>query len=478
MSITAPMPALCLGSLVFLGFVPRPLFTLSDPRRAAVEAIVDEELERGEAWRKLEELCSKAPRRLSGSEGAARAVAWARETLIADGLENVHLEPCLVPRWERGSVAELAVIAPQALAGTKIPVLALGGSVATPPEGLEADLLVVRSFDELAALGERARGGFVLFDRAMDDAAYDPFDAYGGAVDQRSRGAIEGAKHGARAALVRSMTMRRDDHPHTGMMQYEEGVARIPAAAVSTNGADLLARLVAEEEPVRLRLRLDCRTLDPVPSSNVIGELSGRERPEEVVLVGGHLDAWDVGEGAHDDGAGCVESMEALRLLRKLDLRPRRTVRCVLFMNEENGLAGAQAYLAAHEGELARHVFAIESDRGGFSPRGFTSPIEGAGREELAELVALLGRTGADRLFPGGGGADIGALARYGVPLAGLYTDPQRYFDFHHSELDRLEAVHPRELELGAAALASLAWLVAEREAPLPRLPPPAPKNE
>jgi carboxypeptidase Q len=467
---------LCLGPLLLGAVVQGSPAPPADPRRAAigaVDAIVDEALARGEAWRMLEELCTRAPHRLSGSEGAERAIEWARERMIADKLEYVRLEPCLVPRWERGEMAELTVLAPPSVEGTRIPILALGGSEPTPSEGIEAGLVVVRSFEELAALGERTRGSIVLFDRPMDPKAHDPFAAYGGAVDQRSRGGIEGARAGALAALVRSMTLRRDDHPHTGMMLNQEGVPRIPAAAVSTNGADHLARLALAGEPVRLRLRLDCRNLEPVLSSNVVAELRGRERPEEVVLIGAHLDARDVGEGAHDDGAGTVQAMEALRLLRELGLRPRRTVRCVLFMNEESGLAGAKAYAADHADEVEQHVFAMESDRGGFSPRGFTSPLEGAGRAELAELVALLGRTGADRLFPGGGGADIGALGRMGVPLAGLYPDPQRYFDFHHAELDRLDAVHPRELELGAAALAALGWLVAEREAPLARLPLP-----
>ncbi len=438
-----------------------------DPLRAVLDRIADQALAEGEAWPKLVELCTEAPHRLAGSSGAERAIAWAKAKMEADGLEHVRLEPCRVPRWERGEVEELAVLAPVELEGLEIPVLALGGSVATPDAGLEGELVAVESFGELQQ--EQVRGAIVLFARPMDPRQRDPFRAYGGAVEQRSRGAIEAAKHGAIGVLVRSMTLRQDDLPHTGMMNYEDGVPKIPAAAISTNAADRLRGLLSRGSNVRVRLKLGCRTLDPVPSFNIVGEIRGRERPEEVVLVGAHLDAWDVGQGAHDDGAGSVQAIEALRLLGVLDLRPRRTVRCVLFMNEENGLTGARAYLETHADEMERHVLAIEADRGGFSPRGFTTALEGAGYEVLEGLVRLLDRTGADRLFAGGGGPDVAVMAPRGVPLAGLYTDPQRYFDFHHSSADTLEAVHPRELELGAAALASLAWLVAERSEPLPR---------
>jgi Zn-dependent M28 family amino/carboxypeptidase len=434
-----------------------------------VDRIVDEALASGEAYGKLRALCTVAPHRLSGSEGAEAAVAWARAAMIADGLENVRLEPCTVPRWERGAVEELSLVV-EGGEDLSLPVLALGGSIATPEEGIEAGLVVVETFEELAELGEAARGKVVLFNRPMDDRLVNTFRAYGGAVGQRGGGAIEAARVGAVAALVRSMTTRRDDVPHTGAMRYREGVERIPAAAVSTNGADDLARRVAAGEDVRVRLRLDCRWLEPVTSYNVVGELVGRERPEEVIVVGGHLDAWDVGEGAHDDGAGCVQSMEALRLLKALDLRPRRTLRCVLFMNEENGLGGGRTYHRDHLEEMDRHVLAIESDRGGFTPRGFSVQGSPEALAELRALAPLLERTGATRIEAGGGGADIGPMSASGVPLVGFVPDPQRYFDVHHSPNDVFEAVNPRELHLGTAAIAALAWLVAEREEALPRV--------
>ena len=446
--------------------------------RALVDAVVDEALVRNESWEMLQELCAVAPGRLAGSPAAQAAVEWGRDAMLAAGLENVRLEPCTVPHWERGQPEELVIVAPPELAGERLSILALGGSVATPEEGLEAEVIEVRDFEELRRRAAEAEGRFVLFNRPMDDRRRDPFGAYGGAVDQRSRGAVEAARVGAVGALVRSMTQRRDDVPHTGALRYAPDVPPVPAVALSTDAADRLSALVARPEgaatgemgpPLRLRLRLACRTLPDAPSHNVVGELVGSERPEEVVLLGAHLDSWDVGQGAHDDGAGCVQVIEAAGLLRRLGLRPRRTVRVVLFMNEENGLAGARAYEAAHRGELGRHVLALESDRGGFTPRGFTTNANDAALSVLREAAAHLEEIGASLVLPGGGGADIGVLGPSGVVLCGYLPDAQRYFDVHHSARDVLEAVNPRELALGAAAIASLAFLVADLPQALPR---------
>jgi hypothetical protein len=423
------------------------------------------------AYALLSELCARAPERLAGSDGAARAVEWAHEAMLRLGLENVRLEPCQVPRWERGDVEELLVVEPSARAGERLPILALGGSVSTPAGGLEGEVIAVESFEDLHARAAEARGKLVLFARPMDPTRFEPFEAYGGAVNQRGSGASEAARVGALAALVRSMTLAQDDQPHTGALNYAEGVGRVPAAAVSTNACDRIRAWLDAGERVVLRLALDCRTLGEVPSHNVVGEIVGRERPDEIVLIGGHLDAWDVGQGAHDDGAGCAHVLEAGRLLLGSTLgRPRRTVRCVLFMNEENGLRGALAYRDAHLSELERHVLAIESDRGGGLPLGYASD---AALGALETLATLLGGAPCAR----GGGADISPLAEFGVPLAGLYPNPQRYFDFHHSENDVLAAVHPRELQLGAISLASMAWLAAELEGDWPRNPPRPPRR-
>ena len=437
-------------------------------REIAAPVYLDELLREGladaRALEHLTELCRVAPHRLAGSAGAERAVEWGRQAMLAAGLENVRLEPVMVPHWERGDIEELVVVEPAAHAGERLAVLALGGSVGTSAEGLEADVIAVQTFEELTARAAEAHGKLVLFARPMDPAKLDPFEAYGGAVRQRSRGAEEAERVGAVGALVRSMKLKNDDHPHTGAMQYEDELERVPAAALSIVATERVNAWLAAGERVRLRLRLACEWYEDVLSHNVVGEVVGRERPDEVVLVGGHLDAWDVGEGAHDDGAGCVHALEACRLILRSSLgRPRRTVRCVFFMNEENGLRGGQAYRDTHLGELGKHVLAIESDRGGGLPAGYTAE---AGVEGDALLAELWGGPAAGR----GGGADISPLAQDGVPLAGFYPSPQRYFDYHHSANDVLEAVHPRELQLGAISVASMAWLAAEYEGEWPRV--------
>ncbi len=439
--------------------------------QAVADLLVRTALSERGTWRLLNELCTVAPHRLSGSAGAARAVTWAHDAMVAAGLENVRLEPCTVPRWERGDTEDCRWT--NAEGGEReLPILALGGSIATPPGGIEAEVIAVQDFEELKALGEdRVRGRIVLFARPMEDANVSTFRSYGGAVGQRSQGPAEAASYGAVATLVRSMTLRRDDVPHTGATRYRPGIPKIPAAAIATRPADEIVRALEAGSRVRVRLELSCRTLEPVLSYNVVGELVGRELPDEIVVVGGHLDAWDVGQGAHDDGAGCTQSIEALRLLKELDLRPRRTLRAVLFMNEENGLAGGRAYREAHLGELDKHVLAIESDSGGFTPRGFSSNAGPEAMELLREAAGLLAGIGADKVVPGGGGADIGPMGQDGVVLVGYLPDSQRYFDVHHSPADTLEAVSPRELELGTAAMATLAWWAGERSEVLPRNP-------
>ena len=440
--------------------------------RPVVASIVREALAKGQAYEMLASLCATAPHRLSGSPGAAAAVAWARRAMTAAGLENVRLQPCLVPTWVRGEVERLTVLAPPELEGRQLPILALGGSVATPPDGLEAELVEITSWDQLDALGPDALAGKIaFFNRPMDPALLSYGAAYGGAVDQRSRGASESARHGGVAALVRSMTTRIDDFPHTGAMRYADDAPQVPAAAVSTRGAEQLAAVLRAGRAVRVRLELACLTLPDSPSANVIGEIVGRERPDEVVLVGGHLDCWDVGQGASDDGGGCCQAIEALRLMKALGLQPRRTVRAVLFMNEENGSRGARAYreAAAEAGELGGHVLAIESDSGPFTPRAFTTDANDEALAVLQQIGALLRETGLREVREGGGGADIDGLREHGVIVMGYAPDGQRYFDLHHSGRDTLEQVSPREIHLGAACIAAMAFVVADLEETLPR---------
>lgn len=446
--------------------------------RPVVERLVREALVNGQAFEMLTSLCTTAPHRLSGSPGAAAAVEWAQRAMTEAGLENVRLQPCMVPTWVRGDVQRLTVLSPPELAGQELPILALGGSIATPTAGIEGELVEITSWAQLDAMGPDALAGKIaFFNRPMDPALLDYGAAYGGAVDQRGRGASAAARRGGIGALVRSMTARIDDVPHTGAMRYAEGVPKVPAAAVSTLAADRLAAALRAGQRVRVRLQLDCRTLPDSPSANVIGELVGREHPAEVVLVGGHLDCWDVGQGAMDDGGGCCQSIEAVRLMKALGLRPRRTVRVVLFMNEENGGRGADAYretAAAGPGGLDGHLLAIESDSGPFTPRAFSTNANATAMSTLQQIGALLRPTGLAEVVPGGGGADIDELAPYGVIVMGYEPDGQRYFDFHHSEHDTLAQISPRETNLGAACMAAMAYVVADLEQSLPRNPPPA----
>jgi Zn-dependent M28 family amino/carboxypeptidase len=412
------------------------------------------------AYEMLHELTTTIGHRLSGSPQAARAVAWSKKTMERLAFDRVWLEPVMVPRWIRGNVEEATVLARGSRNAIPLNITALGGTLGTSNEGITAEVVEVRSFDELRALGKRAHGTIVFFNRPMDRSLFNTFEAYSRAVDQRGRGAVEAARAGGVAALVRSMTTRLDDVPHTGGMNYIDTIPKVPAAAISTKDAERLSKLLAEEKSVTVNLKLSAQTLPDVESANVIGELRGIEKPEEVVVIGGHLDSWDKGQGAHDDGAGCVQAIEALRLLNELGLKPKRTIRAVLFMNEENGLRGGLAY-AATDRPGERHLAAIESDAGGFSPRGF-GVGDSAAHAQLVKWAPLFTSIGADRITRGGGGADIGPLARQGVPPIGLMVDSHRYFDYHHSDNDTIDAVNERELALGAAAMALLAYLIAQ----------------
>ncbi len=423
-------------------------------------ALVARALADNHAISMLRSLTDAAPKRLAGSPGDAIAVQWALSTMREIGLENVRAEPCLVPCWQRGE-ERAEVLSPSPL---PLRVTALGGSIGTPAGGVEAEVVEVRSFEQLQQLGEAARGKIVFFNRPMPRALRNTGQAYGEAVPQRSNGAIEAGKVGAAAALVRSMTTSIDGHPHTGAMQYDAVVPQVPAAAIATADAEALAAAL-KQGPVRVRLVLGCTTLPDVASANVVGELVGSERPGEVVLVGGHLDAWDLGTGAHDDGAGCVHALEAVRLLRVCGIRPRRTVRVVLFANEENGLRGAQAYGELHAAGLAQHVAAIESDSGGFTPTGFATSLRDAEAAAVKTAFAPLQELGAGLFLSGAGscGADLIPLHAAGVPCFGLLVDGQKYFDYHHTAVDTLAMVHERELALGAAVVAFAVATLADR---------------
>jgi Zn-dependent M28 family amino/carboxypeptidase len=344
-------------------------------------------------------------------------------------------------------------------------VLGLGGTVGTAKGGITAPVVVVHSWGELEERREAVKGAIVLYDVAMPKWTEDKGSGYGETVEYRGRGASRAAKLGAVAVLVRSVTAHSLRTPHTGAMNYEDGVAKVPALAVTVEDSTLLARLAAQG-PVTVHLRADDLTLPDVPSANVIGELRGRDKPEEIVVIGGHIDSWDVGQGAHDDGAGAVTMMQALTTLRKLGLKPRRTIRVVLFTNEENGLRGGRAYAKDHAAELPNTVLAVESDSGGFAPRGFSvqarSEVIDRVTARVSDVASLLRPISATRVTAGHGGADIGPMGPAGVLLAGLDTDGRTYFDIHHTDADTLDKVDPQSLADDVAAVAALAYVVAD----------------
>jgi len=429
----------------------------------AIRRIFDEALLRGESYENLRYLTGTIGARLSGSPQAQQAVEWGKTTMEKAGFDRVYLQEVMVPHWVRGK-QERGEIVGNKDKGIKVAVCALGGSVGTGGK-LKAGVVEVHSLAEVKALPEAAvKGKFVFYNRPFNDALIEPGQAYGGAVDQRGLGAIEAAKRGAVGALVRSMTSARDDNPHTGAMRYDEAVPKVPGAALSTLAAEQLSQLLKANPDLQFELEMECATLPDVKSYNVVGEIKGSKYPDEIITVGGHLDSWDLAQGAHDDGTGCVQSMEALRLLRVAGFKPERTVRAVLFMNEENGNRGGLEYARLAQQNKETHLAAIESDGGGFTPRGFGVQGSPAVVAKLARFGPLLAPYHAADIAPGHGGTDIEPLQKAVNPkaLIGYDCDSQRYFDLHHTAADTFDKVNKRELELGGASMASLIYLLSK----------------
>jgi len=403
------------------------------------------------AWHRLAVLTDTIGNRLSGSPALDRAIQWAVGEMRRDGLENVHTERVMVPRWVRGAEsAEIVTPLQQPLM-----MLGLGDSVGTPSDGLRADVVIVHSFEELDPKASQARGRIVLFNV--------PFTTYGETVRFRSTGPARAARHGAVAALVRAVGPPGLRTPHTGALQYASDAPKIPAAAIATEDADLLQRIADRGERVTLRLKMDAHFEADVESANVVGEIRGREKPEEIVVVSGHLDSWDVGAGATDDGGGCIVTWEALRLMRKLNLRPRRTVRVVLWTNEENGGRGGQGYRDQHRAELGRHVLMLESDGGVFRPLGFGFTGSDSARDTVRTIATLLSGIAADQITVGGGGADIGpSVQEAHIPAMSLDVDGSKYFLIHHTPADTIDKIDPVEMAKCAAAVAVMSYVVAD----------------
>jgi carboxypeptidase Q len=439
---------------------PGPLNPIQKEYQAVADRIIAAATADSSAWNKLAELTDGFGNRISGSEALERAIDWIIARMKTEGLQNVRGEPVMVPKWVRGhEKAEL--LQPRYL---NLPMLGLGGSVATPKGGIEAEVLVVSSFDDLKAHAADAKGRIVLFDV--------PFTNYGQTVAYRGIGMIESAKVGAVATLIRAVGPFGMRTPHTGSMApYDSTVAKLPAAAFTMDDAAMLHRMQNRGQKVVVRLEMEAQTLPDAPSRNVMGELVGREHPDEVVVFGGHLDSWDVGTGAMDDGGGVVIAWEAVRLLKQLGLTPRRTIRAVGWTNEENGGRGGQGYREAHQAELAKHIAAIESDGGTFKFRGFGFSGNDSAYTVIKQIGKLLGGlgTGTDTVFVGGGGSDIGPIMGEGVPGMAHLVDGTRYFWYHHTEADNVDKIDPRELAENVAAMAVMAYVLADLPVALPR---------
>jgi len=419
--------------------------------------IVTTALKERKGYELLRELCMIGPR-LSGSKNSLEAINWAFEKMKTFGFDSVWLQPAMVPHWERGDTESCTIINEN----KNLSVLALGGSVSTSEEGITAEVIEVKDFDELEKRKDELKDKIVFFNNTIDAGLVDTFSGYGKIVKQRTEGAIESAKYGAVGVLIKSITTKYDNVPHTGVMSYVDSIPKIPSAALGFQDAEYLSKEIKNNPHLKINFKLSCKTLPDAKSYNVICEIKGSEKPNEIIVVGGHLDSWDVGYGAHDDGAGCIQSLEVLDLFKRLNIKPKRTIRCVFFINEENGSRGAREYEKIAEQSGEKHIAAIESDRGGFTPEGFYVDTDSSlVFDILQSWLPVLEKAGISWIKKGGSGSDVGKIKNTAA-LIGYVPDDQKYFDFHHSDNDVFEEVHPRELELGTAAITVLTYLLSE----------------
>lgn len=424
-----------------------------------IRKIADNVLISGKAYENLRILCKTVGGRVAGSPQMLKAEAWAVKSLQDAGADKVWLQECKVPHWTRGTKEEVSFT----IAGKKtmLDVLALGNSIGTGMKGIRAPVVLINSFEELEQRKEEIKGKIVFYNYKFNPTFIKTFMAYGDANKYRGQGASRAAKYGAVAVIVRSMTHAMDNNPHTGAMNYDSSYEKIPALAIGLKDADKLAAVIEKSKSLTVFVKSNAKMLPDEVGHNVIGELIGSAFPEEIITIGGHLDSWDPAEGAHDDGAGCVHSVEVLRSLKAIGYKPKRTIRIVLFANEENGLRGGNKYAEEAKTKGEKHYFALESDAGGFTPRSFGFSMKSEQLTHVQQWADLFKPYGVFELTAGGGGADIGPLARtFGTPLAGFSPDSQRYFDIHHARSDVFEAVNKRELELGAINMAALIYLV------------------
>ncbi|MEO7801809.1 MAG: M28 family peptidase [Ginsengibacter sp.] len=425
----------------------------------AVKKIFDETLTNSSAYTNLRTLCKQVGPRLSGSANFSKAVQVVSQMMKDAGTDTVYLQECMIPHWVRGEKETGKII----ISGEKdhdLKLCALGTSIGTGIKGLRADVVEVKSMPELHQLGDKVKGKIVFFNFRMNPTYLRVFQAYGESGIARRLGAAQAAKYGAIGVMVRSLAINLNDYPHTGTMSYNDSFPKIPAVAISTNDAEWLSKMLSNSKVVTASFKTYCKQLPDVKGYNVVGEIRGSQFPKEIITVGGHLDSWDLAEGANDDGSGVVQSVEVLRALKKAGTF--RTVRAVAFANEEISGTGADAYLAQAKKNNEQHIFALESDAGGFTPRGFRLEMDTAKMQKIYAWNYLLNPYGLYETGPGGSGADVGPLKAIGTALAGLNTDSQRYFDLHHAATDTFENVSERELNFGAAAMAALVYLVSE----------------
>ncbi len=446
--------------IVFLLLVNSTIMLSQTNDETMLKQIYKTALTESHSYSWLDDLSNKLGHRLSGSIGAAKAVSYTKEQLELLGLDKVYLQEVMVPKWVRGEkeIAYLQIGKKK----TSFSICALGMSVATPKKGLLANVIEVKSLEELKALGsERVKGKIIFFNRPMNPEFNETFHAYGSCVDQRSSGAREAGEMGAVGVIVRSMNLRLDDFPHTGSTNYKDISIdkRIPAAAISTKGAEELSKLLKENSNSKLFFKQSCKQYEDVLSYNVVGEITGSEHPNKIMVVGGHLDSWDLGDGSHDDGAGCVQSMGVLEIFKRLNYKPKNTIRAVLFMNEENGVKGGLKYEELSNKNNENHIFALESDSGGFSPRGFSIEADDSNFDKITTWKNLFEPYLIHIFRKGHTGVDIGPLKSEKIVKVALQPDSQRYFDYHHASNDTFDAVNKRELELGTASMAALLYL-------------------
>jgi carboxypeptidase Q len=430
-----------------------------------VNQLIDASLATDSAWSRLAFITDTFGPRFSGSQNLEDSIDEIVRMMQKDGFDTVYTESVKVPHWVRGNESA-KMVAPRP---RLLPMLGLGGSISTPPEGITAEVIVVDELDSIATLGDRAKGKIVLINQAFEEGRGPaPFRGYSQTVRIRSMGAVESAKVGAVATLIRSVGPYGMQTPHTGSMAYIDGVPRIPAAAITIEDSEMIKRMTERGQKVVVTLQMEAQMMPDADSRNIIVELRGYEKPEEIVVMGGHIDSWDVGTGAMDDAGGCIVTWEALRLMKELGLRPRRTVRVVFWTNEENGLRGANVYKNNRLAEVEKHVLAMESDAGVFSPEGFGFTGVNAAYGVINEIGQMLARIGANTITRGGGGADISPLTREGVPSMGLTVDGTKYFWYHHTDADTIDKLNRDEVNRCVAAMAVMAFVVADMHERLP----------